>query len=206
MTDPGLHLLMTLDGGQGRDVLDALLAAGRAVTVFVAGEPADLRMHPARSLDAFQADAPGEVFIALPPGHVARRGLLERIAPGRLAQVIHPRAAVSTHAQLGRNMFVGAMAVVNPQVRIDDFVMVNAGCVLDHDCVIGSDTALGPGVVFPGHVRIGANCAVGAGVSARPGVTVTRGCVIGAGAVLAGDLDVPGVYVGNPARRLPARD
>jgi len=43
---------------------------------------------------------------------------------------------------------------------------------------------------------------VGAGSCIVQGVNVCGGAVIGAGSVVAADISEPGVYAGNPARRI----
>lgn len=51
-------------------------------------------------------------------------------------------------------------------------------------------------------VEVGDRCWVGAGVFVGPGVSLPPGTVLGAGAVVVRSPEGPGVYVGNPARRV----
>ena len=43
---------------------------------------------------------------------------------------------------------------------------------------------------------------IGAGATVIQDVTVCPGCLIGAGSTVVADIDSPGVYAGNPARRI----
>lgn len=54
-------------------------------------------------------------------------------------------------------------------------------------------------------IRIGNDVWIGAGVSITGPTTIGDGCVIGAKAVLCGEYEAYGVYVGNPARLLRRR-
>jgi acetyltransferase-like isoleucine patch superfamily enzyme len=50
-------------------------------------------------------------------------------------------------------------------------------------------------------VEIGEGTWIGAGSTISNNVTICPGCVIGAGAVVVKDIDIPGTYIGVPARR-----
>jgi len=54
-------------------------------------------------------------------------------------------------------------------------------------------------------LEIGERCWVGAAAFVGPGVTLPAGTVLGAGAVLVRSPEAPGVYAGNPARRVDVR-
>ena len=49
---------------------------------------------------------------------------------------------------------------------------------------------------------IGADCLIGSGSVIKQGVEIVPGCIIGAGAVVISSIAVPGVYVGNPVRKV----
>jgi acetyltransferase-like isoleucine patch superfamily enzyme len=49
---------------------------------------------------------------------------------------------------------------------------------------------------------VGGDVLVGAGSCVVQGVRVCAGAVIGAGSVVVADIAEPGVYAGNPARRI----
>ncbi len=198
-----LNLIISTQGGQGRDVLDAVLADhSMDIRTFGLLEAADFGMGPVLPLDALEVRSDEAYFVGARRDAQVMDLTTTRLQGVPLTQVIHPRAWVSPFASVGENTFVGAMAVVNPQAQLGSFVFINAGCLIDHDCRIGDGTSLGPGVTFPGFVSVGENCAIGAGVVAKPGVHISDGCTLGAGAVVVGNLDAAGVYVGNPARLL----
>ena len=76
---------------------------------------------------------------------------------------IHPRAAVAETAALGRDVHVGACAVVGEKVRIGDHTRIRAGAVVADEAVIGADCDIHSGVVIRERVRIGDRVIIHAG-------------------------------------------
>ena len=50
-------------------------------------------------------------------------------------------------------------------------------------------------------MSIGDNTWIGAGATISNNIHICEGCMIGAGAVVVKDIDLPGTYIGVPARR-----
>lgn len=193
------------NGGQGRDVIDALLAAGREVLgVFDDGDPPLPPGTPLLGrLDEWRTKlAPGVEFMPGMGGSTERCEYAAAIsvAGGTLASAIHPNAVISPRATVGPGVFVAAGCVIAPEVVIGDLAFLNANCSIDHDCVIGIAAQLSPGVTFPGGVKVGDSAFIGAGAVVLPGKRIGVGAVVGAGSVVTKDVP-PGVTVaGNPAR------
>ena len=193
-------------GGQGRDVLDALVVAGREVVgvlddsgpgdviggVRVLGEPGSWREH-ARE---------GVAFVTALSSPVRRRTLCEEMlaAGASLESAIHPAATVSPRAVVGRSAVILAGCVLAPDARVGDYSILNAGCLVDHDCVLGTAVQFGPGVTLPGGVAVGDGAFVGAGATVLPGITIGASAVIGAGSVVTKDVAVGATVTGNPAK------
>ena len=53
-----------------------------------------------------------------------------------------------------------------------------------------------------GSVYIGDNVLIGTNSFVLPGITICNDVVIGANSVVSRDISVPGIYAGNPLRRL----
>jgi acetyltransferase-like isoleucine patch superfamily enzyme len=141
-------------------------------------------------------------------------------ARGAPAWVSVPGSVNVARSVFGADAFVGPWAevigaVVGARTRIQSHSVVCPGVVIGHDCFVGH------GVVFTndrfgargGHPAanfdpatwaatvIGNHVCIGSGAVVLP-VTVCDDVVIGAGAVVTRDIGEPGVYAGNPARRL----
>lgn len=116
---------------------------------------------------------------------------------------IHPTAVVSRlGVTVGEGTVVMANAVINPGARIGDHCIINSAAVVEHDNDIGSFVHISVGARTAGTVTIGDGTWVGIGAAVSNGLTVCGGCMIGAGAVVVKNIDVPGTWVGVPARRM----
>ena len=116
--------------------------------------------------------------------------------------VVSPRAVVNEEVDVGAGTAVFDGAVVNSGTVAGGHCIVNTNSTVEHDCRLGDNVHIAPGATVSGNVTIGDDCMIGAGATIIQGVTVCPGCLIGAGSILVADIDRPGLYVGNPARRL----
>lgn len=198
-------LLIVGAGGHGRVVADAALAQGAwervvATAHDIAGGG---ELLPGVPLLARAEASQGAHAVHVAIGAAGARERESAAAAGLpLANVVHPRAAVSPHAQLQTGCFVAAQAVVAPCATLGRGVIVNHGAVVDHDCAVGDFTHIAPGATLAGKVHVGRRVLVGAGARLLPGVRVADDVVIGAGAVVHADIETPGTYAGVPVRRI----
>jgi len=97
---------------------------------------------------------------------------------------------------------VAAGAIVNIDARIGDNTILNTGCTIDHDCVIGAHALIGPLASLCGGVTVGEGALLGAGSTVVPLGSVGDWSVVGAGAAVTGELPPRSVCAGVPARVL----
>lgn len=198
-------LLVFGAGGHGRVVADAALAQGAWKQLRATDRDparAGSLLLPGLEVQAL-AEAvaqSAEVHIAI--GSAAAREREAKAVGLPLATVIHPRASMSPHAEVGAGCFVAAQAVVAPGARLGTAVIVNHGAVVDHDVEVGEFTHVAPLAALGGNVRIGRRVLVGAGAKVLPGLRIADDVVLGAGAVAIADILTPGNYAGVPARRV----
>ncbi|MEO8539649.1 MAG: acetyltransferase [bacterium] len=206
MSLPPIYLILG-SGGQGRDLLDALLAAGRHVAgVFDDDDPPLPTDVPLLGpIEAWRTVvAPGVEFMPAMGDSTERCELAAAIsvAGGQLGSAVHPAAVISTRARIGPGVFIAAGCVIAPEAVIGDLAFLNANCSIDHDCRIGTAAQLGPGVTLPGGVVIGDSAFIGAGTVVLPGKRIGIGAVVGAGSVVTKDVADGETVAGNPARPL----
>jgi acetyltransferase-like isoleucine patch superfamily enzyme len=120
--------------------------------------------------------------------------------------------------ELGDDTFVGPFVEIQRDVVIGCRCKIQSHAFICELVRIGDDCFIGHGVVFVNDLfrtggpargdrtqwratSIGNRVSVGSNVTILP-VRICDGVVIGAGAVVTRDITEPGVYVGNPARRL----
>lgn len=117
----------------------------------------------------------------------------------------------------GRNVFVGPFVEIQSDVHIGDNCRIQSHSFICSLTRIGSDCFIGHGVMFVNDTfslgapskdsatwagaRIGKRVSIGSNATILP-VNICDDVVIGAGAVVTRDITAPGIYAGNPARKL----
>jgi UDP-3-O-[3-hydroxymyristoyl] glucosamine N-acyltransferase len=76
---------------------------------------------------------------------------------------VHPQAVVAASAVLGRNVHVGACAVIGERVRLGDRTRIRAGAVVADEAIVGADCDIRSGVVLCARVRLGDRVIIHAG-------------------------------------------
>lgn len=143
------------------------------------------------------------VVVAIGNNVIRYNKLLELEAAGAcLCSLVHPAATVSRYAVLEKGTVVFAQAVINADVRIGLGSILNTGCSVDHDCVLGTAVHISPGARLAGGVSVGDFSWVGIGASVRQVVRIGARVVVGAGAAVTTDVADALTVVGVPARAL----
>lgn len=144
--------------------------------------------------------------VALGLGHVGNCSLRKKVAQtyekrGYVFEtIIAPSCIISKTVQIGKGVFISDGTVIQPDVIIGDYSIINTRSSLDHDCLIGENVHIAPGVTLSGMVNVGDNTLVGTGSSVIQEISVVKNCIIGAGAVVIRDCKKSGTYVGVPAK------
>ena len=119
---------------------------------------------------------------------------------------------------LGDDCFIGPFVEIQKSVSIGNRSRVQSHTFICELVSIGEDCFIGHGVMFINDVftgggpargdktkwketSIGNNVSIGSNASILP-VTICDNVVIGAGAVVTNNIDTPGVYAGNPAKKM----
>jgi sugar O-acyltransferase (sialic acid O-acetyltransferase NeuD family) len=125
-----------------------------------------------------------------------------RLPAERFATLVHPLAAVSGQATIGRGTCINAGAIVAARVTVGHHVWLGAGCVVAAEATVEAHAVIAPGAVLCGFARVGVAGYVSAGACVRQRVTVGTKALVGLGAVVITDV-LPGTtVVGNPAHVL----
>jgi len=119
---------------------------------------------------------------------------------------------------IGDDCFVGPFVEIQSGATIGSRCRVQSHSFICEFVSIGNDCFIGHGVMFindgfrsggPARgdrsawekTRIGANVSIGSNATILP-VSIVANTVIGAGSVVTRDIEDPGVYAGNPARKI----
>ncbi len=202
------RLIILGAGGHGRVVADAAEeAAGWDAHQFlddrspglsssgawqVIGRIRDLELH---------LDEQAQYVVAI--GHAGTRIRLVDVLETHamtIASVIHPRAAISRYAVIGRGAVVFAGACVNVGAKLGRAVIVNTGATVDHDCELGDAVHVCPGAHLAGDVKVGEGTWIGIGASVRQGIAIGAHVMVAAGAAVVSDIPPGTTVLGVPAR------
>ena len=119
----------------------------------------------------------------------------------KLASYISSRATVLNDGKIGENCFIFEDNTIQPFVRIGNNVTLWSGNHIGHHSVIKDHSFIASHVVVSGGVVIGEQCFVGVNATLRDHINIGDRCVIGAGALLLGDAEPEGVYIGTATER-----
>ena len=134
----------------------------------------------------------------------SRRRLFDYIkkAGGKTPVVRANTAIESKYSSIGSGTILMQLAIVNSGATIGDACIVNTSAIVEHDVIVGDFCHLSTRSVLNGGVRVGSDCFIGSGAIIAQEVTICNECIIGCGSVVIRSINEPGVYVGNPARRI----
>jgi sugar O-acyltransferase (sialic acid O-acetyltransferase NeuD family) len=117
--------------------------------------------------------------------------------------LIHPKADTGAASNMiGRGSVITQGVILTTGISLGEFVIVNLGTTIGHDCVIGDCCSIMPGASISGSVHIGANTLVGTGASILQNIHIGSNARVGAGAVVTRDVKASDTVVGVPAKSL----
>jgi sugar O-acyltransferase (sialic acid O-acetyltransferase NeuD family) len=141
-------------------------------------------------------------FIAVGDNPV-RKNIYDTLEKNNLLPInaIHPSAVIDLSASIAAHgIMIGVNAVINPLALVAIGAICNTGCIVEHECIVGSFAHIGPGAVLCGNVKIGEGTFVGANAVIRQGITVGNNVMIGAGAVVVKNIPDNSTVIGVPAK------
>lgn len=147
----------------------------------------------------------GSLGIALAFGDsVLRQEIARKIVNGNVVypSLIHPSVIMGPEAfvNIGRGCIICAGVLLEINIEIRDFVVLNMGCTVGHDVEIGAFASFMPGVNIAGEVVIGQGVYCGVGAKIINQLEIGEWTKIGAGAVVTKSLPSHCTAVGVPAR------
>jgi acetyltransferase-like isoleucine patch superfamily enzyme len=113
---------------------------------------------------------------------------------------------IGPFVEIQSNVQIGARTKVQSHTFICSLVSIGEDCFIGHGVMFINDTFASGGPAGGQQqlwraTRIGRAVSIGSNATIMP-VQICDGAVIGAGAVVTRDILEPGIYAGNPARRI----
>jgi sugar O-acyltransferase (sialic acid O-acetyltransferase NeuD family) len=182
-----MNVVLVGAGGHAKGVVEAIVARGGKIALYVDRSWADWLDAPREASDELVKPAAGTLLLGIGgtnPEQLERRlALFDRyLARGfRADPLVHPAAWVSSTARLEAGTVVLAGAVVQPNAQIGRGAIVNSGAIIEHDSTVGDGSHVAPGAIVLGACRVGRFCMIGAGAVILPEVAVADRSLVPAG-------------------------
>ena len=119
--------------------------------------------------------------------------------------LIHPTAVVSEWVDIGVGSIITAGVIVTCNIVLGKHTQLNLHTTIGHDCSIGDYFTTAPGAKISGICEFGQCVYFGTSAAVRQGVSICDDVTIGMGGVVVKNIDDPGVYIGNPLKKLEKR-
>jgi len=116
--------------------------------------------------------------------------------------IIHPSCVLGAGVCIGKGSVVSPLCTFTSNINIGKLVSINSNVTVGHDVKIGDMFHASPGVVVSGNCIIGDRVFLGSNSCIKEKVTICDDVIIGMGSVVLYDIKYPGVYAGNPARKI----
>jgi sugar O-acyltransferase (sialic acid O-acetyltransferase NeuD family) len=113
--------------------------------------------------------------------------------------IVSPTAIINAEVSIGAGTIIFDGCVINAGTSISKHSVINTGAIIEHDCQIGNNVFISPRSVVCGHTFIGNNVFVGAGSVIKDALNIVDDVVIGTGSNVVKDIQIAGLYLGNPA-------
>ena len=112
---------------------------------------------------------------------------------------VGPFVEIQKNAKIGKRCRIQSHSFICELVTIGDDCFISHGVMFINDTLKAGKPAHSPKLWKP--TEIGNHVSIGTNATVLP-VTITNNVVIGAGSVVTKDILKPGVYAGNPAKKI----
>ena len=119
-------------------------------------------------------------------------------AGGQLATIISANAIVSKYCSIGNGTVIMHNSVVNANARIGEGCIINTFANIEHDTIVDDFCHISTGAMINGNCIIGKGTFIGSQAVLANGVSVIDGCIISAGSFVRKNINLKGIYSGNP--------
>lgn len=114
--------------------------------------------------------------------------------------LIHPSCHIASNLEFGKGNLIFPGSNLGANTLVEDFVILNHLCSLDHESSIASFASLAPGVVTGGRVQIGKRTALLINSAVSNGVKIGSDVIIAANSFVKEDVPDNCLVAGSPAK------
>lgn len=121
---------------------------------------------------------------------------------GKHASVVSPYSVISSRSSIGEGSIVHHQVIVNTDSHIGKNAILNNKSLIEHDCTVGNHCHISTGAILNGGCSVGDEVFLGSNSVLIQGVSIVSNVIIGAGSVVTENITEPGIYAGNPSRKI----
>jgi len=111
-------------------------------------------------------------------------------------------AVISKYSKTGDGTVILHHSLVDAGAVVGENCIINSGAIIEHDVVIGNHTHISTTACVNGNAIIGSECFIGSGSIVVQGVAIADNIIVGAGSLVRKSISDPGIYAGNPLRKI----
>jgi sugar O-acyltransferase (sialic acid O-acetyltransferase NeuD family) len=126
------------------------------------------------------------------------RQLLQKGA--KFTNIIHPSVAIGWGSTLGHGVFIGRYSGLTVDVKIGNFVTINAVSGCGHDAVVEDGCTISAHCDITGHAHLEQGVFLGSHAAVMPGVRVGAFATVAAGSVAFRNVKAGETVIGVPAK------
>lgn len=116
--------------------------------------------------------------------------------------IISSKAVVNEDVQIDEGVQVFDGVIINSGSIIHSFSIINTNATIEHDCNVGKFCHIATSATICGGVEVDDKSMVGSGAVIVQYKKIASNVLIGSGGVVIKDIIEPGIYVGNPVRKV----
>lgn len=114
---------------------------------------------------------------------------------------VHPSCWIDPSAEIGQGSFVSPFCTVACGAVLEKDVIVGPYTMISHKAQIGQGSLIHTGALIAGSTFVGKRCIINVRATLIDKIQICDGVTVGASSLVTKNIDVPGNYVGTPARR-----
>ena len=114
--------------------------------------------------------------------------------------IVHSSSWVDKTATVKHGVVIYPRCSIDANVIIESNTILNIGCVVAHDSIVGRHCFLSPRVAMAGFIKVEEMCIIGINATIIDNISIISETQIGGGGVVIKDIENSGLYVGNPIR------
>lgn len=116
--------------------------------------------------------------------------------------IIASTAYVSKNASIDEGTIVMHQSMINSDVTVGKNCIINSKALIEHDCIVGDFCHISTNAILNGNVTINKECFIGSNSAFVNNINISNNIFIGINSLVNKDLKTPGVYIGNPVRKI----